>query len=68
MALTPPGCSLLASPHAHSLAVAACLPACRHYIAHTRYLPRSRIGKAIRMHHMLHHTRNEANWLAFVWA
>ncbi|PSC73834.1 fatty acid hydroxylase isoform B [Micractinium conductrix] len=37
-----------------------------HYIAHTRYLPRSRIGKAIRMHHMLHHTRNEANWLAFV--
>lgn len=24
------------------------------------------LGKAIRMHHMLHHTRNEAYWLAFI--
>lgn len=37
-----------------------------HYIAHTRYIPRSAAGKRIRMHHMLHHTRNEAHWLAFI--
>ncbi|PRW45324.1 fatty acid hydroxylase [Chlorella sorokiniana] len=37
-----------------------------HFIVHTRYLPRSKLGKAIRMHHMLHHTRNEAYWLAFI--
>lgn len=37
-----------------------------HFIVHTRYLPHSKLGKAIRMHHMLHHTRNEAYWLAFI--
>ena len=37
----------------------------RHYIVHTRYLPTSRLAKRIRMHHLLHHTRNEAYWLAF---
>ncbi|KAI7842074.1 hypothetical protein COHA_004270 [Chlorella ohadii] len=37
-----------------------------HFIVHTRYLPRSKLAKAIRMHHMLHHTRNEAYWLAFI--
>ena len=37
----------------------------RHYIVHTRYLPTSRLGKRIRMHHLLHHTRSEAHWLAF---
>lgn len=36
-----------------------------HYIVHTRYLPTSRLAKRIRMHHLLHHTRNEAYWLAF---
>jgi hypothetical protein len=30
---------------------------------HTRYLPSSRLGKRIRMHHLLHHTKNEAYWL-----
>lgn len=36
-----------------------------HYIVHTRYVPRSALGKRIRMHHMLHHTRHEGYWLAF---
>ncbi len=38
---------------------------CRHYIVHTRYLPTSSLAKRIRMHHLLHHTKNEAYWLAF---
>jgi hypothetical protein len=50
---------------------APCLPtffrfsARRHYIVHTRYLPTSRLGRRVRMHHLLHHTRSEAHWLAF---
>lgn len=28
-------------------------------------VPRSALGKRIRMHHMLHHTRHEGYWLAF---
>lgn len=32
---------------------------------HTRYLPTSRLGKRIRMHHLLHHTKHEGYWLAF---
>ncbi|KAI3424792.1 hypothetical protein D9Q98_008179 [Chlorella vulgaris] len=36
-----------------------------HYIVHTRYLPTSRLGRRVRMHHLLHHTRSEAHWLAF---
>ena len=36
-----------------------------HFIVHTHYVPRSRLGRHVRQHHMMHHLRNEGYWLAF---
>ena len=37
-----------------------------HFLVHTRYVPRSAAARSVRRHHMLHHCRNEAYWLAFI--
>lgn len=36
-----------------------------HYAVHTRAVPRSRLGRRVRQHHMQHHCRNENYWLSF---
>ena len=36
-----------------------------HFIVHTHYVPKSRLGRLVRQNHMMHHLRNEGYWLAF---
>ncbi|CAM9754519.1 unnamed protein product [Choristocarpus tenellus] len=36
-----------------------------HYIVHTRVVPQSKLWKALKRHHTLHHLKDDSCWLAF---